>query len=97
MKANGAVPDVAKNNLLLASSLFLSGNNYAKIRLFSRFLNLRFISESTFYRLQQLYICPSVLEQRDETGQQVLSGIGDQHVIACGDGRNDSPGFACTV
>jgi hypothetical protein len=40
------------NNLLVASSLFFSGNNYAKVTLLCQLLHLKFFSESTFHRLQ---------------------------------------------
>ena len=82
------------NNMLLASSLFLSGNLFSKVALLCKFLNLRMISASTYYRMQKLYLCPSVNEQWTETRAAVHNEIGDQPVVLLGDGRSDSPGFS---
>ena len=38
------------NNLLLASSLLLSGNSFAKVQLMFRFLGLKMISKVMYYR-----------------------------------------------
>ncbi|EDO40388.1 predicted protein [Nematostella vectensis] len=50
------------NNLQVAAALLLSGNNFAKIEKFSKFLGLSFISASTFYRVQRLYAIPTINE-----------------------------------
>ena len=47
-------------NLLLASSLLLSGNSYTKIGLMFKFMNMQYISQSLFYQYQRLYIAPAV-------------------------------------
>ena len=38
-------------NLLIPTCLLFSGNNYAKVALMARFLNLGFVGQSNFYRL----------------------------------------------
>ena len=82
------------NDLLFASSIVLSGNQFAKIELMCRFLGLKFQSQSTFYRIQRLYICPSVFELWSETRETNLADIANCPVVLAGDGRNDSPGFS---
>ena len=42
-------------DLLLASSIVMSGNHYFKIDLLAKFLNLSMFSYSTFYRIQMHY------------------------------------------
>ena len=59
-----------------------------------RFLGLKFQSQSTFYRIQRLYICPSVFELWSETRETNLADIANCPVVLAGDGRNDSPGFS---
>ena len=41
---------IHSNNLLLASSLLLSGNSFAKIQLMFKFMGLKMISKDMFYR-----------------------------------------------
>jgi len=55
--ANKAGCNVFTDNLDIASAVQLSGNNFAKILLFFRFLNIPVISETTFHSYQRNYIC----------------------------------------
>ena len=48
------------NNLQAAASIFLSGNNYAKIVRMANFYGLSFLSKSTYYQFQHLYLIPEV-------------------------------------
>jgi len=58
------------NNLQAAASILLSGNNFTKIERMFSFLGLSFMSDSTFYRMQRLYLIPCINEwwnwQRDQ-------------------------------
>lgn len=47
-------------NLLLASAIVLSGNNFTKIKMLSNFMHLAVISKTTFYSYQRGFICPTV-------------------------------------
>ena len=69
------------NDLLFASSIVLSCNQFAKIELMCRFLGLKFQSQSTFYRIQRLYICPSVFELWSETRETNLGDIANCPVV----------------
>ena len=40
---------------MIGASLLFSANNYAKLELFSRFMNMLFISKSTYFRYQVNY------------------------------------------
>ena len=82
------------NNLLFAASVFLSGNNFSKISLLCQFFRLNSISQSTFDRIQRLYICLSVVEHWETSRNAILADIGDRPVVLAGDGRCDSPGFS---
>lgn len=48
------------NNIQLSAAILLSGNNFGKVELFAKFLNLQSISESVFYRIQKLYCFPAI-------------------------------------
>lgn len=82
------------NNLQLAASIMLSGNNFAKVEKFAKFLGLAFISDSTFYRMQRLYFIPAIDEwwgwQRERG--QIVRDFHGKEVVICGDGQCDSPG-----
>ena len=84
------------NNLLFAASVFLPGNNFSRISLLCQFFRLNSISQSTFDRIQRLYIyiCLSVVEHWETSRNAILANIGDRPVVLAGDGRCDSPGFS---
>jgi len=88
------INDMYANNLQVAASILLSGNNFTKIERTCSFLGLSFISDSTFYRMQRLYLVPCINEwcnwQRDQLIEEFKSG----EVVVCGDGQCDSPGHA---
>ena len=48
------------SNVILASAVVLSGNSFAKIKMFFDFMQLAIISGSTFYSYQRQFICPTV-------------------------------------
>ena len=47
---------------LLAAATLITGNNFEKISLFARCMNLSFISSTTFHRIQTFYVIPSIKE-----------------------------------
>ena len=51
---------IYKCNLVLASALLLSGNNYYKIRRLFSFMDMQCISPSTYFTYQRLYLCPVI-------------------------------------
>jgi len=58
--ASKACCNMFTDNLDIASAVQLSGNNFAKILLFFRFLNIPVISETTFHSYQRNYICTRI-------------------------------------
>ena len=50
------------NNLQGAAAILLSGNNFSKVSRMTDFMGLSFLSSSTFYRMQRLYLFPAVEE-----------------------------------
>ena len=89
------VNEIYANNLQVAASVLLSGNNFAKTERMASFLGLSFISASTFYRMQRLYLIPCINEWWSWQREQLIQGFlenGDNAMIVCGDGQCDSPG-----
>ena len=84
--------EIYANNLQVAASIMLSGNNFAKVEKMANFLGLSFISESTFYRMQRLYFIPAIDEWWSWQREQLIEDFIDQEVVVCGDGQCDSPG-----
>lgn len=82
------------NNFQATAALVLSGNNFLKVSKMAQFLGLPFLSESTFYRFQRLYICPAIEEWWSwMRGELIKEFVGDK-IIVGGDGQCDSPGFS---
>lgn len=80
------------NNLQVAASILLSGNNFTKIERMCSFLGLSFISNSTFFRMQRLYLIPGINEWWNWQRDQLLEEFKNVEVVVCGDGQCDSPG-----
>ena len=78
--------DIYSNNLHLAASIMVSGNNFAKVEKMANFLRLSFISDSTFYRMQRLYFIPPIDEWWSQQREQLVQEFLDKPVIVCGDG-----------
>ena len=87
------VNDIYGNNLQAAASIILSGSNFAKVERMANFLNLEFLSKSTYYRFQRLYLIPEInMWWTWMRGELVKEFLG-KDVVLGGDGQCDSPGF----
>ena len=47
-------------DLTFASAILLSGSNFEKISMFSKFLQLPILSQTTFNKIQMTYLVPSI-------------------------------------
>ena len=81
------------NTVVLAASILLTGNNFTKVELLTKCLNLGFISNPTFHRIQKLYAIPVVQEFWFDMKKVIHDAMTEEKVVLSGDGRNDSPGF----
>jgi hypothetical protein len=45
---------------MFASAILLSGSNFKKISMFSKFLQLPILSQTTFNKIQRTYLVPSI-------------------------------------
>ena len=82
------------NNLQTAASLMLSGNNFSKIKRMADFFGLHFLSKSTYYRLQRLYLIPEIEDWWCWMRKELHKAFEGLDIILGGDGQCDSPGFS---
>ena len=67
------------NNIQLADAILLSGNNFQKFCLLSKFLGLEIISEALFYSIQKLYCSPAIKNMWSD-----VKGAIHQHFLSTG-------------
>ena len=82
------------STVLLASSVFVSGNNFEKVSFLARSMNLKYVSSTTFSQTQSLYSLPSIRELRNKMKEIIWKVFENDVLVVCGDGRMDSPGFS---
>ena len=83
---------IYSNNLLVASSVLMTGNQFAKHSFQCDSINLATISETTFNDYQDLYLHPAINCWWEAMKAKVYSSIGYEPVVVAGDGQMDSPG-----
>jgi hypothetical protein len=81
------------NNIQMAAAVLLSGGNYGKVKRLAADMNLAFISDSTYFRIQRLYLLPAVNEWWGWMRGQLMDEFRGKEVLVSGDGQCDSPGF----
>ena len=81
------VNGIYANNIQAAASILFSGNNFAKIQRLAHFFGLAFLSKSTYFRLQRVYLIPTVNEWWCWTRDQLLNALSGEDVVVGGDGQ----------
>ncbi|XP_070404740.1 uncharacterized protein [Nothobranchius furzeri] len=81
-------------DFMLSSNILLSGNNFAKIALMFKYMNMGMVTRNTFFSVQNAYCVDTIKEYWTEKRTDIISEVKERgHVVALGDGRMDSPGF----
>ncbi|KAK7880323.1 hypothetical protein WMY93_033039 [Mugilogobius chulae] len=79
---------------MLSTNILLSGNNYSKVALLFKYMNMGMVAKSTFFRIQDEYCVDTIKEFWEEKRAVVIAEVNQKvTVVALGDGRMDSPGF----
>lgn len=91
---SGDANGMLSNNLQTAAAVLTSGNNFSKIEKFAKHLGLKFISASTFQRVQKLYCAPVIDEWWENMREKLWAQFATEDLTVCGDGQCDSPGFS---
>ncbi|XP_049420242.1 uncharacterized protein LOC125881220 [Epinephelus fuscoguttatus] len=81
-------------DFLLSSSILLSGNNYAKVSLLFKFMNIKMVNPNTYFTIQDTYCVDIIKEFWEEKSSKAISQLQGKNVVVPGDGRNDSPGHS---
>lgn len=79
-------------NIKMAGAILLSGNNYQKVALLCKFLNLGLVSSYSFHQIQSHYVVPSVEKLWEKVKGTAQEELRANNVVVAGDGRMDSPG-----
>lgn len=78
------IKGLLQGNFQLAASLVLSGNNFQKIALLAKFLNLGLPSESTFHRWQRIFINPVIIDYWQNMQSDRLDQLKGTEIIITG-------------
>lgn len=71
-------------DLQISAAILLSGNNYSKISLMARFLQLQFVSVSVFQRIQRTYLVPAIENFWEERQSELLGDLKDEQLVLLG-------------
>ena len=71
-------------DFLMCANILLSGNNYQKISLLLKFMNLGMVSKQTFHRVQKLYCLPEIDKEWERTLQATHMRLNGKEIVACG-------------
>ena len=89
------VKGTAAGNLLIIAAIVFSGNTFKHTADFAKHLNLKFVSSSSYYRIQKKIIFPVVQKAWKKNQAEVVKQLKQsKSVDLCGDGRCDSPGHS---
>ena len=91
--SSNEVNNIYVNNLQTAASIILSGSHYAKVNHLTKFLNLQFLSKSSYYRFQRLHLIPEINDWWCWLRKEIIQEFLGQDAVVGGDGQCDSPGF----
>lgn len=69
---------------MIASSILFSGNNFNKMELFAKFLQMGFPSQSSFTRLQRRYLVTSVNDFWAEKQEEMVMELANQDLVLLG-------------
>ncbi|XP_062517566.1 uncharacterized protein LOC134192823 [Corticium candelabrum] len=94
LNAQPLVKDIPTGNVLAANAILLCGENFAKFSQFADVLKLQFISESTFYQIQDAYLVPVINDFWEKHQKSILQQLKYTPLCLLGNGRCDSPGYS---
>ena len=84
-------------NLLTCASIIFGGKTYEDFNAIANLLNLQFMSDVTFYSIQDAIILPTINTFYENDMQDVRESHTGHPLTICGDGRCDSPGYSARI
>ena len=76
---------IAVGDYMIASSILLSGNNYAKVALFLKFLGLKSPTSTFFHQVQAHYSVPMIGQYWEDLQAITLEKYRGQELILAGE------------
>lgn len=71
-------------DFMLSTNILLSGNNYAKIALLFRFMNMGIFGPNTFFSIQDTYCVDSIKKYWMEKRADVIARLQGKDVVVLG-------------
>ena len=83
-------------NLLTSAAILFCGQTYTHISQMASFLNLKFLSHTSYNNIQRQYVMPVIMYTWATLQDALLKNLKDSGKMLrlAGDGRCDSPGFS---
>eukprot|EP00079_Xenopus_tropicalis_P015028 XP_004912165.1 PREDICTED: ankyrin repeat domain-containing protein 49 isoform X1 [Xenopus tropicalis] len=83
--------DMAVGNILMSSSIVLSGLSFQKVKEMYDLFGVQAISHTTFCQHQNKYIFPAIDYNWKKEQQEIFKEIGEDSVVLAGDRQFDNP------
>lgn len=71
-------------DFLLSTNILLSGNNYAKVALLFKFMNMGMVNKNTFFSIQDSYCVDTIKDFWEERRSEALSSLQGKDVVVLG-------------
>ncbi|XP_018103333.1 uncharacterized protein LOC100158321 isoform X2 [Xenopus laevis] len=91
-KSQPTVSNMPVGNILMSSSILLSGSSFRKVKEMYGLFGIAAISNTTFYKHQNQILFPAIDNYWKKEQQKIFKEIGDEAVVIAGDGQFDNPG-----
>lgn len=73
-------------DFMLAVNILLSGNNYAKVSLLFKYMNMGMVALGTFFRIQEHYCIDSIKQFWQEKREKIIQRLSSKDgVVALGE------------
>ncbi len=68
-------------DFLLSTNILLSGNNYAKVALLFKFMNMGMVNKNTFFTIQDTYCVDTIKDFWEERSTEALCRLQGKDVV----------------
>lgn len=75
---------VHAGDMMIAATTLFSGNNFGKLHLWAKFMNLGFLNTRSFSRMQTFYCVPSIEETWEKNQKETYVEYKDQEIVVLG-------------
>ena len=77
---------VQAGDFLLATNILLSGNNYTKVALLFKFMNMKMVNSSTFFKVQDNYCVNTIKDFWSKKREEIVDRLRSKDsVVALGE------------